>query len=171
MIRRWRKNWDETIPTFAQKRKCAHWNTARRSHKKPTKTSAKCQVVAGARKVDDALCFQGLAYWNLWSGDQASKPLSTGTCARMFECRFELCGSLIRIWLQMPISWVNVVRFLWNLERVSKISSYEYCANFITKFCVVFEIRGGLGPPVTIEHVEIGVTRGPLIFSCFWYLV
>ena len=28
MIRQWRKNWHQTIPKFAQKRKCAHSNSA-----------------------------------------------------------------------------------------------------------------------------------------------
>ena len=68
----------------------------------------------------------------------------------------------LRIWLQMLISWVDVVQFLWNLECVYEISSYEYWAIFIAKFCVVFEIWGWYLPPtpVTIQPVEIGVTRG-----------
>ena len=44
------------------------------------------------------------------------------------------------------------------------MSSYQYCQNFIPKICVVFEILGGgpRAPPVTVEHVEMGVTHGPL---------
>ena len=127
MIRQWRKNWDQSIPTFAQKRKCAHWNTARRSHKKPTKTSAKCQVVAGARKVDDALCLQGLAYWNLWSGDLGSALLSTGTCgweakgggSNRFECgkRFELWVRVFETDFKCPYLELMLFDFheIWNV--------------------------------------------------------